>query len=246
MNIYEIKCNLLSIFDELEENGGELTEELEEALLVNQDNLKEKIEDYSHVITLLNGDINTIKTEQKRLKDLADRKQKLIDRLKKVIAESIEEFGDTKKSGVKYLDCGTISVSLRSTESVEVNEDALKAISSGITSVMTFNKSTNQLDVINGLAITDVQHACAVGEDVYNITENDLDNTNVELSVKIPVKNLIDGTSYNALKEIAKISDDYTCKAYVSKSDIKPLLKENGACAPNIAKLNVNKSVIIK
>lgn len=245
MNIYEIKCNLLSIFDELEENGGELTKELEEALLVNQDNLKEKIEDYSHVITLLNGDINTIKAEQKRLKDLADKKQKLIDKLKKLIAESIEQFGDTKKSGVKYLDCGTITVSLRSTESVEVNEDALKAISSGITNVMTFTKSTNQLDVINGLAITDVQHACATG-DIYNITEDDLDNTNVELSVKIPVKNLIDGKSYGALREIAKVSDDYTCKAYVSKSDIKPLLKENGACAPNIAKLSVNKSVIIK
>lgn len=246
MNIYEIKCNLLSIFDELEENGGELTEELEEALLVNQDNLKEKIEDYSHVITLLNGDINTIKAEQKRLKDLADRKQKLIDRLKKVIAESIEEFGDTKKSGVKYLDCGTISVSLRSTESVEVNEDVLKAISSGITNCVTFNKMLNQLDVMGGLPISDIKTGCNVEDVHYDVTEDDLDNTNVELSVKIPVKNLIDGKSYGALREIAKISDDYTCKAYVSKSDIKPLLKKNGACAPNIAKLSINKSVIIK
>lgn len=246
MNIYQIKCNLLSIFDELEENGGELTPELEEALVINQENLKEKIEDYSHVITMLNGDINTIKTEQKRLKDLADKKQKIIDKIKKIITESIEEFGDVKKSGVKYLDCGTITVSLRNNESVEVNEDILKAISSGIESTMTFTKQTNQLDVINGIAITDIQSMCTVDDCHYNVTEDDLYNTNVELSVKIPLRELINGNSYSAIREIAKVSDDYVCKAYVSKSEIKPLLKDNGSIAPNIAKLSINKNVIIK
>ena len=36
MNIYEISQALLDIYNELEENGGELTEELEKALTITQ------------------------------------------------------------------------------------------------------------------------------------------------------------------------------------------------------------------
>ena len=39
-NIYNITAELEDIFLELEENGGELTPELEERLAITQDNLK--------------------------------------------------------------------------------------------------------------------------------------------------------------------------------------------------------------
>ena len=42
-NIYNITAELEDIFLELEENGGELTPELEERLAITQDNLKENL-----------------------------------------------------------------------------------------------------------------------------------------------------------------------------------------------------------
>ena len=45
MNIYQIKQDLLDIYNELEENGGELTEELETALLVTEETFREKYQD---------------------------------------------------------------------------------------------------------------------------------------------------------------------------------------------------------
>lgn len=64
MNIYQIKQELISIFDELEENGGELTPELEEQLEISQEAFRDKIESYTNVIKLLECDIQGIKLEQ--------------------------------------------------------------------------------------------------------------------------------------------------------------------------------------
>lgn len=45
-SIYNITTELEDIFLELEENGGELTPELEERLTITQDNLKSKLDSY--------------------------------------------------------------------------------------------------------------------------------------------------------------------------------------------------------
>ena len=109
-NIYNIQQYLFSIFDELEENGGELTPELEEQLNITQEQFKSKIKDYSNVVKMLENDIVAIKEEKARLSDFQKSKEKAIERLKKIMVEAIENFGDTTKSGGKYVDYGTCQV----------------------------------------------------------------------------------------------------------------------------------------
>ena len=132
MNIWEISNALSLLIDEVEENGGEITPELEEKLALTQENLKEKIKNYAEVVKGLNGDLDTIKAEQKRLKDVAESKQKTIDRLKKIMAEAIENFGTPSKSGAMYVDYGTGKVSVRTTKSVSVNNTSISAIKDSI------------------------------------------------------------------------------------------------------------------
>ena len=67
MNIFEIEQDLLSIFDEIEENEGELTPELEEKLAITQENFKNKVESYINLIKIKDGEINTISEEINRL-----------------------------------------------------------------------------------------------------------------------------------------------------------------------------------
>lgn len=255
MNIYQIKTELLDIFDQIEENEGELTPELEEQLTITQEDFKEKIESYTNVIKHLNDDITSIKAEQKRLKDLSDRKEKTIERLKTIIIEAVEEFGDTKKSGVKFFDYGTGQVSIRNSKAVNVDDDVLKKICNSICSIVINDKITNQLDVNNNIDIDSlitVISSSAKDEDGnilnagYTINENDLNHTNLELSVKVPVSELINGKSYPIIREIAKNTDVFKAVASVSKTDIKKELEENGACAPNIARLIINKNISIK
>lgn len=253
MNIYQIQQNLLNIFDTLEETGGELTPELEEQFTINEDAFKEKIESYTNVIKMLNNDIDSIKVEQKRLKDLSDRKQKVINKLKEIIIEGISNFGSTKKSGVKYIDYGTGEVSVRNTVAVDVDTDVLKEIGNAVELVAQYAKDTNQLDVVDKLDCESIIKVVAEPtkddndvEHGYIVTEDDLRHTNIELSVKVPLSELITGEAYPIIKEIAKHTIAFEANASVSKTDLKKELTENGSCAPNLAKLVTNRNVVIK
>ena len=112
-SIYNIQQDLLEIFDQIEANEGEITPELEEQLNITQEQFKSKIKDYSNVIKMLETDIAAIKEEKARLSDLQKSKEKNIERLKKIMVEAIENFGDTTKTGGKYVDYGTGKVSVR-------------------------------------------------------------------------------------------------------------------------------------
>ena len=87
MNIWQIQQNLLDIFNELEENGGELTEELEQQLAISQEDFRSKVENYTNVIKSVKADIAAIDQESKRLAELKKSKNGIIDRLTKVLVE---------------------------------------------------------------------------------------------------------------------------------------------------------------
>lgn len=244
-NIYQIEQNLLSIFDELEENGGELTSELENKLTITKEEFKDKVEDYTNVIKTLDCDMAAIKVERARLKSLYDRKEKVSNKLKEIIINAINEFGDTKKTGVKYLDYGTGEVSIRKTQVVEVNEPLMKYVGDYLGRMVTFNKECNQLGVIDHIEKSEIITDVAQNTDMA-VGGDDLDHINVDLSLTIPLKDLATGEGYPALCEIVKYSDEYKLSTSVSKTAIKIELKENGSCMPNLAKLSTNESLTIK
>ena len=245
MNIYQIQQDLLAIFDELEENGGELTPELEEELSITQEDFKNKVESYTDAIKNLEADMAAIKVEQARLKTLYERKEKTANKLKEIIINAVNEFGDTKKSGVKYLDYGTGEVSVRKTQAVSVNDSLVKEIELRLANEAQYNKEINQLDVCDHIDILGLATDYNMGNKV-EVTENELNHIDVNLSVTLPLKDLATGKGYPALREIVKYSDFYKLSTSVSKSAIKSDLKENGSCMPNLAKLSNNESLTIK
>lgn len=244
-NIFELQQELLDLFDEVEQNYGELTPELEEKLAITQDEFLEKVEKYTCVIKDLNIEMAGIKEEQARLKALYDRKEKTVNNLKKIIINAVNQFGATKKSGVKYLNYGLGEVSVRKSEAVEINEDLVKAVETELINGATFNKEINQLDCSDHVDLTSFVKKYSNDNNVA-VTTSELNNVDVNLSVTIPISDLSKGTGYPALKEIIRYSDNYKLSTSVSKSALKPKLKENGACVPNLAKLVQNESLIIK
>lgn len=245
MNIFFIKQEYRNIFDELEENGGELTEELEQKLAITQEEFKNKVEDYTNIIKTLDNDMSGIKAEQARLKALYDKKEQIAKKLKEIIIDAVNEFGDTKKSGVKYFDYGTGEVSVRKTQAVTVNDNLVKEIEFKLSSMAQYNKEINQLDVYDHIDILGLATDYNTDNNV-EVTENDLKHIDVNLSVTLPLKDLATGEGYPALREIVKYSDYYKLSTSVSKTAIKPELKENGSCMPNLAKLGTNESLTIK
>lgn len=255
MNIWQLEQNLLNLFDELEENGGELTPELEEELNITQESFTNKVKDYTCVIKSIENDLSAIKAEQKRLKELSDSKAKVIDRLKKIIIDAIEKFGSTKKSGVKFIDYGTGQVSIRQSTAVDVDEDAVKKIGIALVDIMEWYKFDNQLDVydkvnlselIDVLAETKVN--AASGEEVVGIEMNpdEVKNVNINVEFKVPISKLVEGEGYKALSEIYKYTSGCKLTPSVDKTALKDQLKQDGSCMPHMAKLQTNKNIVIK
>ena len=67
MTLYDLTTEQMVINRMLEENGGELTPELEQALMITEENLSVKTEGYCKAIAIYKGEVETLKAEIDRL-----------------------------------------------------------------------------------------------------------------------------------------------------------------------------------
>ena len=251
-SIFNIQQDLYAIFNSIEENEGALTPELEEALTIKREEFSTKIQGYVAYIKQLELDNKGIKEEIARLKDLQKSKEKTIDNLKKIMAMAINSFGDTNKSGTKFLDYGTGKVSIRKSDSIEVDEEGTKQFVNRFFRYFNWLHFTNTADQ-QELDVKDVIDFCNKNkqddeEDIVetNYTDDDLANLQANLDFKVNLKDLI--TNPNGLKLINSLLDYKvlaTIKPSVDKTAVKKEVKSNGEI-PTFAKYVIKDNVIIK
>lgn len=133
-NIYQIQQDYLSITNELIENGGELSTELENALAINKVELQQKSIAYGFVIKSLESDIDTIDNEIKRLNALKSSRTKAIDKLKETVKVAMEMYG------IEEIKTATLKINFRKSESVEVDENIINDFYCNFKTVRTPNK----------------------------------------------------------------------------------------------------------
>lgn len=252
-NIYQIKQDLLAIFDELEENGGELTPELEEQLNISKEEFRDKIKSYSDVVKMLENDITDIKEEKARLSDLQKSKEKSIERLKKIMVESIEMFGDTTKSGNKFIDFGTGKVSVRQTQAVEVEEDSIDRFANRLITGLKWYADNNQLDfgIVDTKDIIDYINTKSPTEeadcvDIDKLDIKDIDRLTASIDFDIDFKTIMSTkTGIDLIKALLEYNV-FKIKAKADKKGIKDDAKSDEHYIPTYAKLVTNKSITIK
>jgi hypothetical protein len=112
MNLYEIthEAQYLAALLETEE----LTPELEELLVINQEQLQAKAGNYAKVIANIQGDSDAIDAEIKRLKAMKESKDRAVTRLKDAVKNAM------MVSGIDKIESPLFKLSLRRSESVEV------------------------------------------------------------------------------------------------------------------------------
>lgn len=251
-NIYQISQELQSIFEELEENGGEFTPELEEKLTFTQDEFKDKIKSYTEAVKNLKADISAIKEEKDRLNELQKRKEATIDRLEHIIAVAITTFGDTTKNGGKFVDYGTGKVSVRNTESVEIDDDIVNRFVNRYVTGLKWYSMQNQLDknIINASDLCNYANSVTQteeenGETFSSITLDELHNLKADINVDISLQSLLDtDEGFNLAKALIKLGA-FNIKAKADKVNIKKEAKECHTM-PSYASLVNKYSLIIK
>lgn len=115
LSLYEIEKNHLQLVEQLIENGGELTPEIESALALNEQNLTTKGTNYGFVVRQLEGECAIIDSEIARLNALKKTRNNTIDRLKESLSVAMKVFG------VEKIESPVMKISFRKSESVEVD-----------------------------------------------------------------------------------------------------------------------------
>lgn len=231
-NIFQISQDLLDAFQELEDNGGELTDELEAKLTVSQADFKTKIKSYTDVIKYTEGDIKLIDEEISRLKELKDSKKKAITRLEKIVIWAIGMFGEANKSGNKFVDFGTGKVSIRNTEKVEVDDEFAED------AVNKFMEQIREIAFTGELANNDIEDLVTLPDDVIN-------GVTAKISVDVPLKEFY-GSAGNILRALYAANKVFKYAPSINKTELKTALKENPEAYPMLAHLVPNQTLTIK
>lgn len=233
MNIFEISKELESVFDELEENGGELTEELEEKLSISKDEFRSKVNAYLSIIKHIESDIDCCDKEIKRLQSVKKSKQNTIDRLKNILVWAIDKFGDSNKSGNKYVDLGTSKVTVKSSNKVIVNEKYADDIISS-----TFAE-LNEANYTKELYDNPIK-------DLITTPENKLDGITTTISVDIPLEDLYNDKGDNFIKSLFNYDANFKVKTNISKSSLKDKITKDSEAYKELAYIENTKSLLIK
>lgn len=233
MNIFEISKELESVFDELEENGGELTKELEEKLSISQDEFRSKVGSYLSVIKHTESDVDCCDKEIKRLQAVKKSKQNTIERLENILVWAIDKFGDINKSGNKYIDLGTSKVTVKSSNKVIVNEEyADDIISSTFAELREANYTKELFD--NSI------------KDLITTPENKLDGITTTILVDIPLKDLYKDKGDSFIKSLFNYDASFKVKSNISKSLLKDMLDKYAEDYKDLAHIENTKSLLIK
>lgn len=261
MNIFQIEQELKELFDTLEENGGELTPELEEALAISQADFVNKIKSYSNVIKQLEADLSAIKDEKDRLKAIEDSKKRTKERLSSIMCSAISMFGDTTRSGGKFVDYGTGRASVRNSVVCEINEEVANQCVHAIWDKAVFGSNIGNPDVLSYYQPNEIQELVNDYIERLNfnrtkdglppidtpatVTIDDLKYIDLEFDIKFSAADaLCDSNKTSLINQLVKCGI-IELKPKVDKTRLKNYIKETGEVF-NIGKLTENQSLNIK
>lgn len=114
MNIYQIEKEYIEIANRIIDNGGAMDEDLEKELAINEENLQEKARNYGYVVKTINGEIDIIDIEIKRLTALKNARKNTVNRLKETIKNAMNLYQIDK------VETPTLKINFRKSETVLV------------------------------------------------------------------------------------------------------------------------------
>lgn len=121
-SIFNISEEYFQLMNEIEESEGLLTEDIEQRLKINADDLEDKLKNYYYLIKTIEGTVVTIDDEIKRLQTVKSIKTNLIHKLKNTVKDAVMLFGEDGKSGNKVIDYDTIKFYTRKNEQLKFND----------------------------------------------------------------------------------------------------------------------------
>ena len=252
-SLYTISNELLSIFANIEENEGEVTEEELQALEIAQENLQEKLNSYRKAIRVWEADINACKEEEKRIKTARTVKENRISKLKDRMLFAVQKFGcdgkpNKKGKSNKFYELSDCRLYTRTTESVEIDEHRTNILVNLFIEYCKRDESIDMSITSNDKFYDDL--LTYINEDLHIYFPGEPDFTMTDLQTAIleyTVKTNIADIYYGLRNHIKEASEEYSIENlnYASdKSSLKLVLQTGHNLT--LAKLKETDSLTIK
>lgn len=254
MNIFNISRELEDIFYQIEENGGEITPELEEKLVITEDRLHDKLDGYRRVHSKLMSDAKTCKEEETRIAKLRKTKENQAERLKNTMLSAVQQFGALGKSGNRLINLPDAKLYTKSTACTEVDNNRAAILMQLFLDVYqtAWNNDTLEEEYGN-LSNNDLLYRINAklvelypNQEVVPFTIDDIFSLKINFHFSYSIGELNDLAKFSLLKawyDNAEISNNFI-EADVNKTEVKNKIKDSY----NITIANVveHDSLIIK
>jgi len=149
IKLYQIEQEYMLLADEIINNEGELTPELEQRLTINQDQLEAKGKGYGYIIRDIEAEIDAIDIEIKRLTAMKKSRNNAVDRLKTTLSDAMQLYSITE------LKTPTLKINFRKSESVEVADlNLLESEYKKVVTTESADKTAIKEAIKNGIQVT--------------------------------------------------------------------------------------------
>lgn len=253
-SLYNIDNHLQGLINDIEENGGEVSEETLKELEITQEELNKKLTSYCQVIQVYKNKLEAAKTEKKRINDLQNVRKNVIERMKNYMLDAVQKYGYDGRSGNKIVELDTFKIYTTNKKSIVIDEERNEILRkcmisyiidltrNGILETGDEIDLTYLLEALNQFAISEC------GEDFEPFTMADLKSSSIKVESTSTLFDLFKNKGY-----IAKLIGDNLVNLTITDDtktdDIKFYNAETISIEQQgvtIAKEEINTSIIIK
>jgi hypothetical protein len=124
-SLWQLTQEELSFIALMEENGGEVNDEIMEDLAIRRDNFQHKAEAYAKFILKLESEAEQAAAEIKRIQALKKAKENTVLRLKETLLAALMVFTEEDAKGIRRYETPLAKLSTRKSQAVEVLDEQL-------------------------------------------------------------------------------------------------------------------------
>jgi hypothetical protein len=152
LSLFHIQQEHLNLISLIEDNEGEVNEEILQQLALTEENFKEKAVSYSNIVKVLEYDVNSIDEEIKRLQEIKKKKAKAAESFETTLSAAMRQFK------IPEIKTPTRNITFRKSESVEiVDESKIPAFYKKQKIETTINKTDIKMVIKSGAVVPGAQ-----------------------------------------------------------------------------------------
>jgi hypothetical protein len=123
--LWQLTQDELSFISLMEENGGEVNDEIMEELAIRRDNFQSKAEAYAKFILKLESEAEQAAAEIKRIQALKKAKENTVLRLRESLLSALMVFTEEDAKGIRRYETPLAKLSTRKSVAVEILDEQI-------------------------------------------------------------------------------------------------------------------------